>query len=174
MTRLPALSGRPILISLENAIGIVGRDGLCLSQSLKVIQERLRHHRLGNKPIDNHSSANANAVEVLVHTESNEHEGTSSDLDDDDLKDEDAGDDEDEEIVIEEILEDIDFLLLQLSSVEEVKHLQEDKDVEEDTEMLATGVVPLPLLHRQTDRTSHSEDLVPLEQNYHQNEYLVN
>jgi hypothetical protein len=171
MPRLPALSGRPILISLENAIGIVGRDGLSFPQQFKVIQERLRHHLLGNEAIDNHSSANANAVEVLTHGERNEHEGSSSDLDDDDLKDEDAGYDEDEEIVIEEILEDVEFLLLQLSSVEEVEHLQEDKDIEEDTEMLTTGVVPL--LHRQTDRSSHSEDLVPLEQNNHQNEYLV-
>ena len=172
MTRLPALSGRPIFISLENAIGIVGRDGLSFPQQFKVIQERLRHHFFGNEAIDNHSGSNANAVEVLTHAERNEHEGASSDLNDDDLKDEDASDDEDEEIVIEEILEDVDFLLLELSGVEEVKHLQEDKHIEEDTEMLTTGIVPL--LHCQTDRTSNSEYLVSLEQNYHQNEYLVN
>lgn len=143
MSGLPSLSGRSIPISLKDIIRIIGRDGLSFSQQCEVIQERIRHQLLGKETIYDHSGTNEDTFEVLVHGERDKHEGFSSDLDDDDLQDEDTSHDEDEEIVIEEVFKDVHLLLLEFTSVEEVEHLQEDKDIEEDTQMLSIGLVPL-------------------------------
>jgi len=172
VTRLSAFSGRSILISLENAIGVIGRDGFSLSQQFKIIEEGLWQQLLGKESIDDHGGSYADAVEVLTHAEGDEHEGAASDLHDDDLQHEDTHHDEDEQVVVENVFEDVHLLLLQFSCVEEVEHLQEDEHVEEDTQVLTVCVVPL--LDCETDRACHSENLVPLEENYHQDNYLVN
>lgn len=80
---------------------------------------------------------------MLVHGERDEHKGFASNLHNDDLEDEDAAHDEDKEIVIKEVFKDIQLLFLELASVEEVEHLQEDKHIEEDTKVLSVSFVPL-------------------------------
>jgi hypothetical protein len=171
MPRLPSFSGRPVLVPLEDAVGVVGRDGLSLPQQFKVIQEGFRHQFLGDESVDDHGGSDDDAVEVLAEGERDEHEGPAADLHDDDLQDEDACDDEDEEVVVEEVLEDVEFLLLELARVEEVEDLQEDEHVEEDAQVLPVGLVPV--LDGQPDRTRHSEHLVALEQHQHQHHDLV-
>lgn len=162
MPGLPSFSCRPIPVSLKDIIRVVGWDGLSFFQQLEVVQEGIGYQLLGEESIDNHSGTDENTFEVLVHGKRDEHEGFSSDLDDDDLEDEDTGHDEEEEIVIEEVFKDIKLLLLELTSVEKVEDLQEDKDIEEDTQVLSVGLVPL--IHSQAQRTRHAEDLVTFEE----------
>ena len=60
-------------------------------------------------------------------------EGHSSALHDEKLQDKDANHDEDEEIIIEEVGENIEFFPFQFSGVEEVENLQVDEDIEEES-----------------------------------------
>lgn len=74
---------------------------------------------------------------MMRQTERNKHESFPSNLHDDNLQDKDGHHNSNEQVIIEEILKDISLLFLQLSRIEEVKHLQVHKDIEEKSQMLA-------------------------------------
>ena len=109
---------------------------------------------------------------MVGHAERHQHEGLASNLHDDDLEDKDGDHDYYEKVVIEEVLEDIGLLLLQLSRIEEVEHLQVDEDVEEESQMLTGSLVPF--LFSQPQRTLNSEVLVSLEENESEDNDLIN
>ena len=79
---------------------------------------------------------------MLISAERNKLEGFASILNNEELENKDADDDNDKEIVEEEIREDIEFCLLQFSGVEEVENLEEDKYVEEESQVLTIFFIP--------------------------------
>ena len=109
---------------------------------------------------------------MVGHTEGHQHKSLASNLHDDDLEDKDGDHDYYEEVVIEEVLEDVGLLLLQLSRIEEVEHLQVDEDVEEESQVLPGSLVPFIL--SQPQRTRNSEVLISLEEDQSEDNDLIN
>lgn len=109
---------------------------------------------------------------MVGHAERHQHESLASDLHDDNLEDKDGDHDYYEKVVIEEVLEDVGLLLLQLSRIEEVEHLQVDEDVEEESQVLPGSLVPF--IFSQPQRTRNSEVLISLEENESEDNDLIN
>ena len=66
-----------------------------------------------------------------------------------------ADNDDQEHLVVEKLLENVVFVRLQLTSVDFVEDLQQDKDVEENRVVLACFVIPVAYV----DWRGNSEDL---------------
>lgn len=128
----PTLSGRLVLVSLENAINVdLLMFILVLFEKFEVVHERLRYEQFDKCSPDNARSSDENTLDVLIHGERNELEHLASVLDDEELEDEDAHHDQDEEVVIEDIGEDVYFISFEFAAVQEVEDLQEYEYVEE-------------------------------------------
>ncbi len=80
---------------------------------------------------------------MLLHGQGNELKSFSSELNNEQLTNKDADDNQNEQVVVSNVSADVDIALFEFSSVEEVKHLQEDKYVKEDTQMNTCHFVPL-------------------------------
>ena len=83
------------------------------------------------------------AKQVLLETELHSLEGLSAVFDHGELDDDGGHQDDQEQLVVEEVLEHVDLVWLQLTSVDLVEHLEEHEDVEEDGVVLAGLIVPL-------------------------------
>ena len=70
---------------------------------------------------------------MLLGAEGNQLEGSASVLHNEQLESKDSDDNDDEEIVDEEVGENVEFSLLQLSGIEEVEDLEEDKYIEKES-----------------------------------------
>lgn len=81
--------------------------------------------------------------DVLFEGEVDSLQGLASELDDTELNDEGEDQDSHEQRVVEEVLEDVDFLVLELSSVDFIEDLKQHEDVEEDGVVLACLIIPV-------------------------------
>lgn len=109
---------------------------------------------------------------MLRSREGHQHEGTTSELDDEKLADKDANDNQNEEVVVGNVAEHIDVILGQLSRVEEIEDLQENERVKENAQMHARLAIPVLLV--QPDGALHIKNLRSPEQDDDQNNYLEN
>lgn len=72
---------------------------------------------------------------MLLHSQWNQFKGSTSKLHNKQLANENTNHDQNEQIIVSDFSENVDIALLELSGVEEVKYLQEDKNIEKDTQM---------------------------------------
>ena len=86
---------------------------------------------------------------MLSKGQRNKLEGFSTKLSDEDLKDEDQDHNGNEEIVVSDFRENIEFIFLEFSGVEEVEDLKENENVKENAEMLTSLMIPI--LHMKAD-----------------------
>ena len=109
-----------------------------------------------------------------MHLERDKFECFSSILYYEKLADKDTDYDSDKEIIVKELCEDVDFLLLELSAVQEVEDLQKDKHIEEERKMLTVFVAPLSKLYiSYICKVFNIENLVSFEQDNCKNNALV-
>lgn len=87
--------------------------------------------------------AEKKAEEVLLEAELNSLEGLATILNHGELDDDGSHQNDEEEFVVEEVLEDVVLIVLQLTSIDLVEHLQQHEDVEEDWVMLTGLIVPV-------------------------------
>jgi hypothetical protein len=163
--------GRHFGVPLEDAIHINYLLLLVLLQQRNAVHETLWHEQLHQGSPDHTGTAYEDALQVLTKAERDQLEGLASELHDEDLAEEYRDNDHDEEVVVKEIGEDVDFLLLELAGIEKVENLQKDENIEEDREMFSVLLVPVIL--GDSDETFHAEDLVSLEEDDGQHEDLV-
>lgn len=70
---------------------------------------------------------------MLLHRQWNQFKGSTSELHNKQLANENTNHDQNEQIIVSDFSENVDIAFLELSGVEEVKYLQEDKNIEKDT-----------------------------------------
>lgn len=113
----------------------------------------MRQDHLESQARKERSRSKQEAKQVFLEAEFDSLEGLSTVLDHGQLDDDGGNHDHEEELIIEEILEDIVFMVLELTSVDLVEDLQQDEDVEEDGVMLTGLIVPVT----NTDRGRNAE-----------------
>ena len=76
-------------------------------------------------------------------------QGSTTELNDEQLAYKYTNDDQNEKVVVTDVSADVDFVLFEFSGIEEVKNLQEHKNVEEQTQMNAGFWAPVIGLNSQ-------------------------
>lgn len=109
-----------------------------------------------------------------MHLKWNKFECLTSKFYDENLADKDTDYDSDEEIIVKELCENVNFLFLQLTAVQEVEHLQKYKHIEEKRKMLTVFVTPLSKFDiSYICKIFNTENFVSFEQDNCENKALV-
>lgn len=111
--------------------------------SVKADDEVFGEDRLEDEAGEEGGRTEDQAKQVLLETELHGLEGLSTVFDHGELDDDGGHQDDQEQLVVEEVLEHVDLVGLQLTSVDLVEHLEEHEDVEEDGVVFAGLIVPL-------------------------------
>jgi len=109
-----------------------------------------------------------------MYLKRNKFECLASKFYDQNLADKDTDYDSDEEIIVKELCENVNFLFLQLTAVQEVEHLQKYKYIKEKRKMLTVFVTPLSKFNiSYICKIFNTENLVSFEQDNCENKALV-
>lgn len=99
---------------------------------------------------------------MLVKCQGYKFQGSTTELNYEQLADEDTNDDQNEKVVVTDVSADVDFILFEFSGIEKVEHLQEHKNVEEQTQMNAGFWAPVIGLNSQAtfdaEKFGHEKD----------------
>lgn len=99
---------------------------------------------------------------MLVKCQGYKFQGSTTELNDEQLADEDTYDDQNEKVVVTDVSAYVDFVLFEFSGIEKVEHLQEHKNVEEQTQMNAGFWAPVIGLNSQptfdSEQFGHEKD----------------
>lgn len=87
---------------------------------------------------------------MLIVGQRYEFQGSTTKLDDEQLANKNTNDYQNKKIIVVNVSADVNFILFELSGIEKVKHLQEDKHIEENTQVNACFRVPIIRLDSQT------------------------
>lgn len=110
--------------------------------SLEADDQVVRQDHLESQARKDGGRSEQEAEQVFSEAQLDSLKGLSTVLDHGQLDDDGGNDDYEEELVVEEVLEDIVFVALELTSIDLVEDLQQDEDVEEDRIVLACLVIP--------------------------------
>lgn len=111
--------------------------------SLRADDKVIRKNNLKGKAGKKRSGSEKQAKQVFLEAELHCLKGLSSILDHGELDDNGGHNDHQEQFVIKEVLENIVFVVLQLTGIDLVKHLKQHKDIEEDGVVLSSLIVPV-------------------------------
>lgn len=85
-------------------------NNLILVKHRDAAEASFRNQSFDDESVDKRESTDADACQVLRGRERNQHEGTTSELDDEELADENADDDENEQVVVGDVAEHVDVI----------------------------------------------------------------
>ena len=129
------------LLFLLNLLPVVG-EGAELN-ALGTDDQVIGEDDLEGKAGKERGGSKKEAEQVLFEAELDSLERFAAVLDHGELDDDGGHHDDQEQLVVEEVLENVHLIVLQLTCVDLVEHLQQHEHVEEDRVMLAGLVVPV-------------------------------
>lgn len=142
-----------------------------VSEKSEGVVERFRNDT-NDETNNGTSKTNDDTEEMLSEGNGSASEGLSTEEDERVLNNETEGDDEEEVVVTEDILEGIEDVSTEISAIEFVEELEQDKGLEEDGHVDGTFVVEFVDVHVLHFR--NTEDIISIQKDEGEDNNLVN